>query len=217
VNGECALDPLASHHPAGHEAAHLHFDGRIWNLQGSGGFSLRRPSLPDRIRGELRLGLGDRFGLGDGSLGNRAIGHRIEAGAGHIWKLNGDHAPAVDGCIDVDLNFSPSTNLLAIRRLALEVGQEAEIVAAWLRFPSFTLEPLQQVYLRLSEKTYRYTSNYGKFVAELEVNDAGFVTVYPGFAKPRLLIEETAVPLRRRPAAEDEGILSAKEPRLTAT
>jgi hypothetical protein len=121
-----------------------------------------------------------------GSMGNRAIEHRIEAAATHAWQLNGDHVPAVDGCIDVDLNFSPSTNLLAIRRLALDIGEEAEIVAAWLRFPSFTLEPLQQVYLRLSETTYRYTSNYGKFVAELEVNDAGFVTLYPGFCETLL-------------------------------
>ena len=81
--------------------------------------------------------------------------------------------------MDLDLNFSPSTNLLPIRRLNLEVGQQAEVKAAWLRFPSFELEPLSQVYERLNEFKYRYSSGGGDFVAELTVNKVGFVTVYP--------------------------------------
>ena len=33
----------------------------------------------------------------------------------------------------------------------LEVGEKAELTAAWLRFPSFKLEPLPQSYERLEE------------------------------------------------------------------
>ena len=98
--------------------------------------------------------------------------------AGH-WQLNGTKKPAVNGCVDLDLNFSPSTNLLPIRRLKLEIGQGAEVNAAWLRFPSFELEPLSQVYTRLDEHTYRYSSKGGEFVRELTVDDVGFVTNYP--------------------------------------
>jgi hypothetical protein len=87
---------------------------------------------------------------------------------------------AVLGCIDLDLNFSPSTNLLPIRRLDLAIGQHAEVKAAWLRFPSFNLEPLTQIYSRLDETSYRYSSNNGKFVRDIKVNEAGLVTVYPG-------------------------------------
>ena len=54
-----------------------------------------------------------------------------------------------------------------------------EVKAAWLRFPSFELEPLTQVYERLGEFKYRYLSRGGDFVTELTVNKAGFVTVYP--------------------------------------
>jgi hypothetical protein len=79
----------------------------------------------------------------------------------------------------LDLNFSPSTNLLPIRRLNLAVGQEAQVKAAWLRFPSFELEPLSQVYRRIDELTYRYESGEGRFVADLTVNSVGFVTNYP--------------------------------------
>src|SRR5438132_1248052 len=80
------------------------------------------------------------------------------------WRLNGTECPAVAGCIDVDLNWSPSTNLLPICRLGLAPGQEAGVRAAWLRFPSFTLEPLEQRYRRLDAATYRYESGGGAFV-----------------------------------------------------
>jgi hypothetical protein len=54
--------------------------------------------------------------------------------------------PKGAACIDLDLNFSPSTNLLPLMDLGLAIGQEATIRAAWLRFPRFALEPLDQVY-----------------------------------------------------------------------
>lgn len=84
------------------------------------------------------------------------------------------------GCTDLDLNFSPSTNTLPIRRLNLAIGQEAKVKAAWLRFPNFELEPLYQLYRRVDEAIYRYESGGSQFVADLEVNQAGFVTNYPG-------------------------------------
>lgn len=97
---------------------------------------------------------------------------------GGQWQLNGEPVPAVDGCIDVDLNFSPSTNLLPIRRLRLAVGDEARVRAAWLRFPTFALEPLEQSYRRLSERRYRYSSAGGRFVAELDVDESGLPLRY---------------------------------------
>ena len=83
------------------------------------------------------------------------------------------------GCIDLDLNFSPLTNTLPIRRLNLEVGEEAHVRAAWLRFPSFKLEPLEQVYRRFKSSQYQYESAGGSFVSELEVEKAGLVIHYP--------------------------------------
>ena len=99
----------------------------------------------------------------------------------HHWRFNGREESAVEGCIDVDLNFSPVTNLLPIRRLNLGIGEHSEVKAAWLRFPSFELEPLVQVYTRLDEFRYRYSSSGGEFVRELTVNEVGFITDYPGF------------------------------------
>ena len=113
-----------------------------------------------------------------GFIGARPVDVAITAG--EIWRLNGEEQPQVAGCIDLDLNFSPVTNLLPIRRLSLEVGEEANVRAAWLRFPSMQLEPLEQTYRRLADDRYRYTSANGAFTAELRVNAEGWVVDYPG-------------------------------------
>ena len=76
-------------------------------------------------------------------------------------------------------NCCTSTNLLPIRRLGLQVGQTAPIKAAWLRFPSFRFELLAQQYTCLDETTYHYESAGGQFIADLQVNQNGFVTGYP--------------------------------------
>jgi hypothetical protein len=114
-----------------------------------------------------------------GWIGNESLEINLEVDSEQGWLLNSVEQPVVHGCTDVDLNFSPSTNLLPIRRLNLAVGEEALVSAAWLRFPSLKLERLDQVYRRLGEHTYRYTSNDGEFTADLTVNSFGLVTSYP--------------------------------------
>jgi hypothetical protein len=116
-----------------------------------------------------------------GWVGEKLIEVELTVNSASRWTLNGAKRPEMTGCLDLDLNFSPSTNLLPIRRLNLAIGQEAKVRAAWLRFPSFALEPLDQLYRRIGESTYRYESAGGAFVADLEVNGAGFVIRYPDF------------------------------------
>jgi hypothetical protein len=116
-----------------------------------------------------------------GWVGNKTIEIELAIDADGRWWLNSMECPEVAGCIDLDLNFSPSTNLLPVRRLGLAIGQAAAVKAAWLRFPSFKLEPLDQTYRRVAETTYRYESAGGIFVRDLPVNAAGFVTDYPDF------------------------------------
>jgi len=116
-----------------------------------------------------------------GWLGDKAIEIDISVDESERWLINGAECNTVAGCTDIDLNFSPSTNLLPIRRLNLKIGEEADVHAAWLRFPSFTLERLDQRYRRIGNDTYRYESAGGAFVTELKVNSVGFVTSYPYF------------------------------------
>jgi len=115
-----------------------------------------------------------------GWIGDRRVELEISVSGPRRWKLNGTEVRTVEGCTDIDLNFSPSTNTLPIRRLSLGVGERQTVRAAWLRFPSLELEPLEQSYTRLSEDRYRYESAGGQFTAELVVDTAGFVRDYPG-------------------------------------
>ena len=108
--------------------------------------------------------------------------HRIDvkAGAGGRWTFNGQPAPAVKGCIDFDLGFTPATNILSIRRIALAVGAEAEVTVAWL--PSLdakALQPLRQVYHRVAADRYRYSCPDLPFDSTLRVSPEGFVLDYP--------------------------------------
>ena len=113
--------------------------------------------------------------------GNRERSLRIETD-GKCWTANGDYQPQLDGCIDIDLGWSPSTNTLPIRRLNLKDGEGSGIiVAAWVKFPELVLEPLPQEYQRMSERSYRYSSRGGTFTANLLVDGDGLVEDYEAF------------------------------------
>jgi len=167
----------------GHESARLAKQGRLWLLSGTSVFA--HEGQPCRLDYRVRCDAAWRTSAAQvaGWVGARPVTVKIAVDADRGWRLNGRECEAVAGCVDVDLNFSPSTNLLPIRRLDLAIGAEATVRAAWLRFPSFTLEPLEQVYRRIDAATYRYESAGGTFVAELEVDDAGLVTFYPTFCR----------------------------------
>lgn len=113
-----------------------------------------------------------------GWMGEASIALDLVADDARRWTLNGAACPVVAGCDDLDLSFSPSTNLLPLRRARLAVGQQVAVRSAWLRFPGCVLEPLEQTYERLGESTYRYVA--GAFTATLEVDDIGLVVDYPG-------------------------------------
>jgi uncharacterized protein len=106
---------------------------------------------------------------------------------GHWFTVMHDHRtrsvseqelPGLAGCVDVDLGLTPATNTLPIRRLNLEIGEAATLTAAWVKFPSLEVLPLEQHYERLSEFSYRYSSN--TFQAVLEVDELGLVKRYEG-------------------------------------
>lgn len=164
----------------GHEHARVATQGAFWRLSGTAVFLHQRQ--PCRL--DYFVACDPRWqtlsGKVSGWLGAEPVEIEYSVDSRRRWRLNGAEVPGVEGCLDADLNFSPSTNLLPIRRLNLEVGQEARVRAAWLRFPSFRFEPLEQVYRRVGPAAYRYESDGGRFTADLDVDGAGFVTRYAG-------------------------------------
>ncbi len=165
----------------GHEAARLVYQPPFWHLMGTAVFA--HEGQPCRLDYEVVCNSAweTRSGRVAGWVGDEPVEIEISVDTSHHWLVNGEEYPQTDDCTDLDLNFSPSTNLLPIRRLGLSIGQSAEVKAAWLRFPSFMLEPLEQRYIHVDDGIYRYESDGGRFTTELSVNEAGFVTHYPGF------------------------------------
>ena len=94
-----------------------------------------------------------------------------------MWS-GSERPPQYSDCVDVDLSFTPATNTLPIRRLGLEIGEEAEIHVAWLVGPKLSVQRVPQRYTRLAEDRYRYTQD--EFEAELTVDRQGLVLEYEG-------------------------------------
>lgn len=116
----------------------------------------------------------------DGFLGTQDLHYAIERHADGGWTLNGERQGDVAGLIDVDLGFTPATNLLAIRRFDLEVSKATQAPAAYLTFPELRLVRLEQTYRRLDETRYAYAAPMFGYDEVLEVSPAGFAVDYPG-------------------------------------
>lgn len=113
-----------------------------------------------------------------GVAGDRLVDLEIRVDAHGGWWSNGVQCPAVQGAIDVDFGFSPCTNLLPIRRLALPLGGSAPVRTAWLASPSLELAPLEQTYRRTAATSYVFDAPALDFTAVLEVDAQGMVTRY---------------------------------------
>jgi hypothetical protein len=118
-----------------------------------------------------------------GWRGREAKDLRLRRDRAGTWTLNDVPCPAVQGCLDLDLSFTPATNLLPLRRLALALGQSAEVRSAWLEWPEVRLTPLVQRYLRRGETEYEYEADLPgaeQFRAMLRVQAEGWVLDYAG-------------------------------------
>ncbi len=163
----------------GHEFCRMFLQESNWHLAGTAVFSHSQQTCRLDYLVICDSDWKTLSGRATGLVGDEAVQIDISVDSAHRWRLNGQECSEVAGCIDIDLAFSPSTNMLPIRRLNLAIGQEAKVRAAWLRFPSFDLEPLDQLYRRIDAATYHYESAGGTFSTELQVNEAGFITLYP--------------------------------------
>ena len=107
----------------------------------------------------------------------------ISDGTGH-WFRGSHRLAALDGCLDVDINVTPFTNTLPIRRLALKPGESAEINVVYITVPELFFQPARQRYtcLELTAEggRYRYESLTTSFTREITVDADGLVIDYPG-------------------------------------
>ena len=109
--------------------------------------------------------------------------HLESDGQGH-WRENGKDRPDLQGCIDVDIQATPITNTLPIRRLDLETGESTEIRLGYITVPDLTVFASNQRYTALEAGSlYRFESLEDGFTADLPVDEDGFVLDYPRLFK----------------------------------
>lgn len=105
-----------------------------------------------------------------------AVSHEVTVPKPGRWLVDGERRTDLDGCVDIDLGWTPATNTLPIRRLQLENGGTATIQAAWLKWSELQFIAADQTYTRTGGTTWQYTS--GNFSAELLVDDQNVVLRY---------------------------------------
>jgi hypothetical protein len=152
-------------------------DGAGWQLRGT----VIAPM--DNVPRRVRYGV-----ICDAAWRTRAVHIALRTGAEeqalHLtadgegnWERSGEPLPELRGCLDIDLEITPATNTLPIRRLALAPGIRGTATAAWVRFPQLSIEPLRQTYRRTGAMSYHYRSS-PDFSATIRVDDLGLVTRY---------------------------------------
>ncbi|WP_161946184.1 putative glycolipid-binding domain-containing protein [Desulfonatronum thiosulfatophilum] len=113
----------------------------------------------------------------------------VDANPYGAWTVNGAELPQITGCQICDLGFTPATNFLPVRRLALRIGEEAQAHAAYLTFPQLRFEVLPQRYKRISDTEYEYQSPGVGYSGTLVFSAQGVIVSYPGL----FLIEHVEV------------------------
>ena len=119
---------------------------------------------------------------------------RSASGARHVrlkadglgrWRVDGEAASHLDGCLDVDLESSAMTNALPVHRLGLHVGARAHAPAAYVRALDFSVGRLDQEYVRCADEgrhRHDYAAPVFDFACRLGYDESGLVLDYPGIA-----------------------------------
>ncbi|WP_300434752.1 putative glycolipid-binding domain-containing protein [uncultured Mameliella sp.] len=121
---------------------------------------------------------------GDGTTRRVRIGARsrifIQRNAEGDWMLNGAPAPEVAGAKDIHLGFTPAALTLPIRRLALGIGDEAEVDLASLDLDQPRLTPLRLTIRRTAKDKYQTAETDSGSTSNLTVDAQGIVRAVEG-------------------------------------
>jgi hypothetical protein len=163
----------------GHDACQLVASVAGWRLCGTAVFG--HEEGPAHLRYDVRADAHwrTRAGRVDGWVGDRPVRIRVRRLASG-WEVNGTASDLARECLDLDLGFTPATNVLQLRRIARAVGEAADVTVAWLDVPSGGLDVLAQRYERRTARAYWYEAPRFGYAAELEVTAASFPRRYPG-------------------------------------
>lgn len=166
----------------GHDACRLEERSTGWSLHGCAVFL--HAGQPANLSYSVICDRGWRtlFGNVAGAIGPQAVDFVIERRDDDAWTLNGQRVDAdgLNQLDDLDLSFTPATNLLQIRRVPLAVHQPVRLPAAWFNIEAGTLSKLEQIYERRDDLALDYRAPDVGYEGLLELAPNGFIRHYPG-------------------------------------
>ena len=109
-----------------------------------------------------------------------------------MWIVNGSAVPGLDRFVDLDLGFTPATNLQQLRRGPIAENESAQVPVAWLDIETGMLVELSQSYERRSTTTFWYEAP-SRYKGLLELAPNGFIRRYPGLWEPWLKCKHKAM------------------------
>jgi hypothetical protein len=95
------------------------------------------------------------------------------------WLCDGTPVPGLSACAELDLTFTPSTNLVPMRRRDLSAGAWVSETVAWFDPGVGRPVPREQAYRRIAAGQVDYRAPDSNFAATLTVHPSGFVVHYP--------------------------------------
>jgi hypothetical protein len=161
----------------GHDAARVMQTEHGYELLGQSIFG--GPHGPTALRYILTLepDWSTKEGRITGFIGERSVNDHIER-TPRGWTFNGRECGMAD-ILDLDLGFTPATNMIQLRRVSLAIGESTTFDVAWLEAGDKELQRLPQTYYRATEFEYPYHSPQGGYRETIILSGSGFAAVYP--------------------------------------
>ncbi len=162
----------------GHDACRLEQNSAGWSVEGAAVF--RHPSGPACIAYSVQCDHQWRTMSGwvRGVLGQRPIEYRV-AHRGATWTLNETPVPGLEALLDLDLGFTPATNLQQLRRVSIGQDEARGLPVAWLDVDAGALTELAQLYRRRGEAAFWYEAPSVGYQGLIELAPNGFIRNYP--------------------------------------
>lgn len=129
---------------------------------------------------ELRLMMESSPGVMEGV-------HLLTEGDGRWTDSNENPMPELDGCLDVDIAWTPLTKSLPINRIPLKADEQQELRVASISLPELSIMPVDRLYERVDESHVRYSSRNGTSESIISIDAEGLVIESPdGFLRTAL-------------------------------
>jgi uncharacterized protein len=162
----------------GHDACRLQSRADGWMLEGTAVF--RHETGPASIAYAVQCdghwhSVAGRIA---GFVGERAIDYVVTRENG-VWRLNGRARSELGHLLDLDLGFTPATNIQQLRRIAIAENETVQLPVAWFDVDAGTLTELPQVYERRGPAAFWYQAPSFGYEGLLELAPNGFIRNYP--------------------------------------